>query len=68
MNRGLAAWVIGLLGAGATESNLEKLAEDDLEITLWLDGTDVTYRVSELATQALGQIVDRRLRIRGLRN
>ena len=52
-HRAFAAWIMGSVCAEDTDSNLEKLAEDDTQITLWLDGTQRIYRVSELAKQAL---------------
>jgi hypothetical protein len=59
--RGLAAWTIGLLDAGKAEPGLEILEGDDAEVTLYLNGTERTYLVSELAKQAIKGI-------EGLRN
>ena len=62
-NRALAAWIMGLVCAGEPDPNLEKLAKDDTQITLWGDGTQRICRVSELAKQALKHI-----RNQGIRN
>lgn len=51
--RALAAWTIGLLDAGKAEPSLEILEGDDAEVTLYLNGTERTYLVSELAKQAI---------------
>ena len=51
--RGLAAWAIGLLGAGQDIPDLEILKSDDTEVTLCLNGTERAYRISELARKAL---------------
>ena len=50
--RGLAAWTIGLLAAGQDDPGLEVLKSDDTEVALYLNGTERTYLVSELAKQA----------------
>ncbi len=54
MLRGLAAWAIGLLGAGQNIADLEVLKSDDTEVTLCLNGTERKYRISELARKAQG--------------
>lgn len=54
--RGLAAWTMGLLGAGAARSQLEALLGDNAEISLYLDRTLVCRRVSHLAKKALDGI------------
>lgn len=51
--RGLAAWTIGLLTAGQDAPGLEVLKSDDTEVVLYLNGTERTYLVSELAKQAI---------------
>jgi hypothetical protein len=51
--RGLAAWTMGLLTAGQDDPGLEVLKTDDTEVALYLDGTERTYLVSELAKQAI---------------
>ena len=51
--RGLAAWTIGLLAAGQDVPGLELLKSDDTEVALYLNGTERTYLVSELAKQAM---------------
>ena len=50
--RGLAAWTIGLLHAGQDAPGLEVLKSDNTEVTLCLNGTERTYRISELARKA----------------
>ena len=50
--RGLAAWTIGLLKAGQDAPGLEVLKSDDTEVVLYLNGTERTYLVSDLAKQA----------------
>jgi hypothetical protein len=51
--RGLAAWTIGLLGAGQDDPGLEVLKSDDTEVEFYLNGIERTYLVSELAKQAI---------------
>ena len=51
--RGLAAWAIGLLTAGQDAPGLEVLKSDDTEVTLCLNGTERTYRISEIVKKAL---------------
>jgi HEAT repeat protein len=51
--RGLAAWVVGLLGPEAARSQLEALANDSTEIPIYLD-RELHYRsVKNLAAEAL---------------
>jgi hypothetical protein len=54
--RGLAAWVIGLVGAPTARQALEKLTNDGAEITLYLDWCEERRTVSELARQALAAL------------
>jgi hypothetical protein len=58
--RGLAAWTIGLLAAGQDDPGLEVLKSDDTEVALYLNGTERTYLVSELAKQAIKGIEESR--------
>jgi hypothetical protein len=51
--RGLAAWTIGLLTAGQDAPGLEALKNDDTEVRLCLNGTERTYRISEIVKKAL---------------
>jgi hypothetical protein len=44
---------MGLLTAGQDDPGLEVLKTDDTEVALYLDGTERTYLVSELAKQAI---------------
>ena len=46
--RGLAAWIMGLLGSGQDNGSLAKLENDETEVTLYLNGTEQTFRISEL--------------------
>ncbi|MFP3870287.1 MAG: DVU0298 family protein [Syntrophobacteria bacterium] len=54
--RGLAAWIMGLIGAGEARSGLEQLVEDTTEITFCENGKARTCRVSDLAREALAKI------------
>jgi hypothetical protein len=54
--RGLAAWVIGLLGAGAARDRLKALRKDEAELVLYVDGVLHNCRVSDLANAALAKI------------
>ena len=51
--RGLAAWILGLLGGPQRESELESLLEDRAGVIIYLDGTERVYRVNDLARKAL---------------
>ena len=51
--RGLAAWIMGLLGSSQDNGSLAELETDDTEITLYLNGTERNFRISELARKAL---------------
>lgn len=55
-NRGLAAWVLGLLGAAGARAGLEALADDATEVALFLDGELVRSSAGELARQALARL------------
>ena len=50
--RGLAAWIMGLLGSGQDNGSLAELENDETEVTLYLNGTEQTFRISELARKA----------------
>ena len=54
--RGLAAWVMGLLGLQASRSALECLVEDNGELSLVLGGHLQKCTVKELATEALWKL------------
>jgi hypothetical protein len=47
--RGLAAWVLGFLGAAAPLDTLKRLQSDQTEITIYEQGALHRYRISELA-------------------
>jgi hypothetical protein len=51
--RGLAVWTLGFLGGDQVGGVLRELESDDTEVTLFLNGTERTYRISELARKAL---------------
>ena len=51
--RGLAVWTLGFLGGDQVGGVLGELESDDTEVTLLLNGTERTYRISELARKAL---------------
>jgi hypothetical protein len=51
--RGLAAWVMGLLGGGQRDSELKDLLGDEAEVTIYINGTFRVCRVSDLARDAL---------------
>ena len=52
--RGLAAWTMGLLGGSQGDPALAALASDETEVTLYLNGTERSYRISELVRKARG--------------
>jgi hypothetical protein len=54
--RGLAAWAVGLAGAGEAGAMLEALLDDPEEVRIYLDRRLVTSSVAELARQALARI------------
>jgi hypothetical protein len=47
--RGLAVWTLGFFGGDQVGGVLGELESDDTEVTLFLNGTERTYRISELA-------------------
>jgi hypothetical protein len=51
--RGLAAWTMGLLGGSQGDPALAALESDETEVTLYLNGTERSYRISELVRKAL---------------
>jgi hypothetical protein len=51
--RGLAAWILGLVGGPQHESELEPLLEDEAGVTIYLDGAERAYQVNDLARKAL---------------
>lgn len=51
--RGLAAWTMGLLGGSQGDPALTALESDETEVTLYLNGTERSYRISELVRKAL---------------
>jgi len=54
--RGLAAWILGLVGAQGTRPRLESLTTDGAEVLLYLDWREERCTVSELASQALAAL------------
>jgi hypothetical protein len=51
--RGLAVWTLGFFGGDQVGGVLGELESDDTAVTLFLNGTERTYRISELARKAL---------------
>jgi hypothetical protein len=51
--RGLAAWILGLVGAQGTRAQLMNLAADGAEVPLYLEWREARCTVSDLAGQAL---------------
>jgi len=51
--RGLAAWTMGLIGGSQDNGALAALESDETEVTLYLNGTERSYRISKLARKAL---------------
>ncbi len=54
--RGLAAWILGLVGAQGARPRLENLTADGTEVLLYLDWREERCTVSELAGQALAAL------------
>lgn len=54
--RGLAAWILGLVGAQGARPRLENLTADGAEVLLYLDWREESCTVSELAGQALAAL------------
>jgi hypothetical protein len=50
--RGLAAWTMGLLGGSQGDPALTALESDETEVTLYLNGRERSYRISELVRKA----------------
>jgi hypothetical protein len=51
--RGLAAWIMGLLGVKEARPSLEQLSDDDAEIEIYLGHGLVKRRVKEFAREAM---------------
>lgn len=51
--RGLAAWIIGMLGVDEARPDLERLTEDETIIRIYIDRRLIKRRVKELAEEAL---------------
>jgi len=51
--RGLAAWTMGFLGGVQDNIVLAELETDETEVTLYLNGTERRYRISELVRKPL---------------
>lgn len=52
--RGLAVWTLGFFGGDQVGGVLGELESDDTEVILFLNGTERTYRISELARRTRG--------------
>ena len=59
--RALAAWTIGLLGVKDSRSRIEELLGDNASVHLFIDQKISTYRVKEIARDALTKSIDRRV-------
>jgi HEAT repeat protein len=57
--RGLAAWVMGLVGAEEASSRLQRLKNDKSQIQTYMEHGLITCRVMDLAEQALNAIISR---------
>lgn len=55
-NRGLAAWVTGLVGLGEARAGLAALVEEPTEVALFLDGELLRTTTGQLARQALARL------------
>jgi hypothetical protein len=51
--RGLAVWTMGSIGVSQGDPALTELESDETEVTLYLNGKDRSYRISELVRKAL---------------
>ena len=56
--RGLAAWIMGLLGVVEAYPDLEPLAEDKAEIQINIDRSLIKLRVKDLALEAIERLQD----------
>ena len=54
--RGLAVWIVGMLGLEGVLSILEKLTEDETQIQLYIDQRFVDIQINDLALEAIGRI------------
>ena len=54
--RGVAAWIIGLLGVGEARPGLEQLKEDDSELQVYIGRRLLRRRVNRLAEEALKRL------------
>lgn len=55
--RGLAAWIMGLLGVKAAISDLEHLTEDESEFRMYRDCRFIRLRVKDLAEEARQNLI-----------
>ena len=55
--RGLASWIMGLLGVKDARTDLEQLTDDEAEIEIFLELRLVRRRVKELAKEALARLM-----------
>lgn len=56
IKRGLAIWIVGMLGGEDVRPILEKLKEDEAEIHLYLDQRFIDIRIKDLALEAIASI------------
>ena len=55
--RGLAAWIMGLLGVKEARPGLENVMDDEGEVQMYLERRFVKRRVKELAREALARLM-----------
>ncbi len=58
--RGLAAWIMGLLGVVEAHPGLEPLAEDEAELQINIDRRLINLRVKDLALEAIERLQDQK--------
>lgn len=58
--RGLAVWIMGLLGAGEARPGLEHLAEDEAGLQIYIDRRLIKLRVKDLAVEAIERLQDQK--------
>ncbi len=51
--RGLATWIVGMVGEEATVATLEGLREDEAEVKIYINGKLHSFRIKDLANDAL---------------
>ncbi len=54
VKRGLATWIMGMIGEEDVQPILEKLKEDEAEIQLYIDQRFIDIQIKDLALEAIG--------------